>query len=72
MSAQIGFTPPPPPRKWSFHLGGQDGFIEETITPNKIYLYDWLSANGTAKLGIMQSETRQSNEVVEARAVKRV
>jgi hypothetical protein len=71
MTSSIGFTPPPPPRKWNFDLGGQAGMIEETITPNKIYLYDWVSANGTAKLGIMQSETRQSNEVVEARTRKR-
>lgn len=67
----IGFTPPEPPRKWKFDLGGQAGFIEETITGNKIYLYDWVSVSGTAKLGIMQSETQQSNEVVEARARKR-
>ena len=45
--------------------------IEETITANKIHLYDWLSANGDVKLGIMQSETRQSDEVVEAKALKR-
>jgi hypothetical protein len=71
MSTQIGFTPPEPPRKWKFDLGGQAGMIEETITPNKIYLYDWVSGNGTVKLGIMQSDTRQSNDVVEARALKR-
>jgi hypothetical protein len=71
MSTQIGFTPPPPPRKWRFDIGDQAGTIEETITGNKIYLYDWLDNTGNVKLGIMQSETRQSNEVVEAKALKR-
>jgi hypothetical protein len=71
MSTQIGFTPPPPPRKWKFDLGGHAGTIEETITGNKIYLYDWLNAAGNVKFGILQSETRQSNDVVEAKALKR-
>ena len=71
MDRPIGFTPPEPPRKWKFDLGGQAGTIEETITGNKIYLYDWISDNGTVKLGILQSETRQSNEDVEAKALRR-
>ncbi len=52
-------------------MGGHAGTIEETITANKIYLYDWISDNGTANLGILQSETRQSNEDVEAKALRR-
>jgi hypothetical protein len=71
MSTQIGFTPPEPPRKWKLDLGGQAGTIEETITPNKIYLYDWVADTGNVKLGILQSESRQSNEVVEAKALRR-
>jgi hypothetical protein len=75
MSTQIGFTPPPPPRKWRFDIGGHAGMIKETVketvTGNKIYFYDWCSESGNFSFGILQSETRQSNEVVEAKALKR-
>lgn len=71
MSTQIGFTPPEPPRKWKFDLGAQAGMIEETITGNKIYLYDWVADGGNVKFGILQSDTRHSNETVEAKALRR-
>lgn len=71
MSTQIGFTPPEPPRKWKFVWDGQPGMIVETIADDKVYFYAWIPDNGTVKIGIMQSETRQSNEDVEAKALRR-
>jgi hypothetical protein len=67
--AQIGFRPAEE-RKWKLTLGARPGMIEETVT-NGCYLYDWRSDDGKLAFGITQSETRRSNEEVEAEALKR-
>lgn len=41
--------------------------VEETITSDKMYFYRWLSDVGEVKLDIMESDTRESTEVVEAK-----
>jgi len=64
---QIGFRPPEPPRKWCFDIDGRIGYIEETITPDMFYLYDWRSENGTSGFGILQSDHAYTIEDVEAK-----
>jgi hypothetical protein len=72
MSTQIGFTPPPPPRKWRIagYAGVIKELIKEAVTGDKVYFYDLCSDSGHSSNLIMQSSTRQSNEAVEAEALR--
>jgi hypothetical protein len=41
--------------------------IEETVTPNGFYLYDWIAMDGDFRFGILQSDRKYSDDEIETR-----